>query len=257
MGKVVESVKDLVFNLSIRMLGNAADAEDATQEILLRVARGLSSFRGESELRTWVYRVASNYLLTARRREAELKNAHLDELGRRLADGLTDGDPPLDDLVLVKEAKLTCTSLMLLGLDRPHRLAFVLGEILDLSAEEGAAILDLSAEAFRKRLSRARQKMAEFTLTTCGIVDPSNPCRCGKQMARRVRLGLFDEERRSFTKLPVVQDPPAAAGPGGEALVDAIDGLERALAVFRGHPTYAAPGAITAGLRELLESGPL
>ena len=252
LAKLVGAIKDLVFNLAVRMLGNPADAEDATQEILVRVMRGLSTFRGESQFRTWVYQVASNYLLTARKREAERRHERLDDLARSLAEGLVDGDPPLDDQLLVREAKLTCTSLMLLGLDRPHRLAFVLGEVLDLPADEGAAILEVSAEAFRKRLSRARQKMAEFTSTTCGLVEPSLPCRCGKQMARRVRLGLFDPEKCSFTTLPT-QPPPSVSD---EDAVEAIDALERALAVFRGHPSYAASDAVTNGLRELLESGP-
>lgn len=52
-----------IFNLAVRMLGNRTDAEDATQDILLRVLRSLETFRGESRFRTWLYRVASNHLL--------------------------------------------------------------------------------------------------------------------------------------------------------------------------------------------------
>ena len=56
-------VQDMVFNLALRMLGTVPDAEDATQEILIRVISNLSSFRKESAFQTWVYRLAVNYLL--------------------------------------------------------------------------------------------------------------------------------------------------------------------------------------------------
>nr|WP_300573300.1 DUF2461 family protein [uncultured Acetatifactor sp.] len=63
---VLVSVQDLVFNLSLRMLGTFPDAEDATQDILLKIMTRLSSFRGESAFSTWVFRIASNYLKTFR-----------------------------------------------------------------------------------------------------------------------------------------------------------------------------------------------
>ena len=55
-------VQDMVFNLSLRMLGMVPDAEDAAQEILIKVMTRLSSFRGESSFSTWVFRIAVNHL---------------------------------------------------------------------------------------------------------------------------------------------------------------------------------------------------
>lgn len=59
---VISSVQDLVFNLSLRMLGTFPDAEDATQEILLKIITHLNSFKGESAFSTWVFSIALNYL---------------------------------------------------------------------------------------------------------------------------------------------------------------------------------------------------
>ena len=59
---VILSVQDLVFNLSLRMLGTFPDAEDATQDILLKIMTHLSSFKGESAFSTWVFRIATNHL---------------------------------------------------------------------------------------------------------------------------------------------------------------------------------------------------
>ena len=61
--KLLASVQDFVFNLSLRMLGTLSDAEDATQEILIKVMTNLFTFRKESEFTTWVYRIAVNYLI--------------------------------------------------------------------------------------------------------------------------------------------------------------------------------------------------
>jgi RNA polymerase sigma factor (sigma-70 family) len=245
---LVEVAQPLVYNLAVRMVADPTDAQDLTQEILIRVVTHLAGFRGDSAFTTWVYRVASNHLLTARRRAAEHHidslDAARDTLAAGMADALAAGDAPLEDQVLVREAKLTCTSRMLLGLDRDHRLAFILGEILELSGEEAAEVLDIDPAAFRKRLSRARERMAAFTAATCGVVDPANDCRCAMQAARLVRAGALDRDRLCWTVHPVERAPVP---------VDEIEGIERALALFRSHPSYRAPGALVEGLREVIQ----
>lgn len=59
---LVAGVQDIVFNLSLRMLGTFADAEDATQDILLKMITHLSSFEGKSAFTTWVFSIAVNHL---------------------------------------------------------------------------------------------------------------------------------------------------------------------------------------------------
>ena len=78
---------------------------------------------------------------------------------------------------------------MLLALDRNLRLAFVLGEIFALSGDEAAAILEVDAATYRKRLSRARTRLLGFLRARCGVFDPENPCRCGKQVGPALGRG--------------------------------------------------------------------
>ena len=59
---LVSQMQDMVFNLSLRMLGTFADAEDAAQDILLKMITHLSSFRGDSSFTTWVFRIGVNHL---------------------------------------------------------------------------------------------------------------------------------------------------------------------------------------------------
>jgi RNA polymerase sigma factor (sigma-70 family) len=186
--EVVRAVQDDVFDLAIRMLGDATYARDASQEVLVRVVTKLGTFRGDSGFRTWVYRVAANALLNFSgeqpRREAPFEEA--EENIRSATAGEGEVAARGMDLTLVNEVKLVCAHGLLLCLDRPHRLAYVLGEVLELTSEEGAAVLEISPVAFRKRLSRARTEMEAFEA-------PATPRQLGGR--RRERGGIVGSRR--------------------------------------------------------------
>src|SRR5262245_8837807 len=171
---LVRAVEGDVRALALRFLWHPQDAEDASQEILVRIVTGLGTFRGESRFRTWAYRVACNTLLSLRRRRMEQEPLSFQALGEDLATGLTE-EPPAADLgvdhaLLLEEVKIGCTLAMLLCLDRGQRLAYILGEIMELDHAEAAAVLEISPAAFRKRLSRARASIVDFTMSHCGLV---------------------------------------------------------------------------------------
>src|SRR5262249_10227248 len=149
------------------------DAEDATQEILIKVVTNLASFRGESAFSTWAHRVAANHLLTTRQRRAEQAGLSFEVMagaGRHAPPAPPPAPPSSPEAAaLIAEVRITCTLGMLLCLDRGHRLAYLLGEVLDLSGEEGAEVLGITPEGFRKRLSRAREDLLAFMRGRCGV----------------------------------------------------------------------------------------
>ncbi len=157
---LVRRIQDRVYGLALRMLGYPADAEDAAQEILVKVVTHLGSFRQESEFTTWVYRVAANHLLTTRKRLAENQVLSFEDYESQLeiefAAEWQESIPEAERSLIVQEVMLGCTHGMLLCLDRPHRITYILSEVLDISSQQGAYILDISPAAYRKRLSRAR-----------------------------------------------------------------------------------------------------
>ena len=163
---VVRGIQNQVYNLALRMLSHPTDAEDATQEILIRVITHLSQYRGESAFTTWVYRVATNHLLTTRKRRAELSALNTEALFAHLDDSqlstLTAQPDAVDQALLEQEVRLRCTLGMLLCLDREHRLAYILGEGFGVSSVQGAYIIGISEAAFRKRVSRARLRLASL-----------------------------------------------------------------------------------------------
>jgi RNA polymerase sigma factor (sigma-70 family) len=176
-------IQDKVYGLALRMLYHQADAEDATQEILIKVIVHLDGFRGESKLTSWVYRIAANHLLNVRKSRAEKQaisfDSIADQMDRMEAQGWKHEDAEAYQGVLVDEVRFRCMQGFQQCLDRDHRIAYVLGSVMEVSGEQGAFILDITPSAFRKRLSRARARLFEFMSNRCGMLNPDNPCHCG------------------------------------------------------------------------------
>jgi RNA polymerase sigma factor (sigma-70 family) len=197
LGRLLARQQGWIFNVALRLLQVRADAEDATQDILLRITTRLATFRHDCAFRTWAYRVAMNHLLDRRRSRAEAAVHGFECYAAYLAAAPDEAASPEEALV-VEEAKHACLLGMLLCLDRPHRLAFILGALLDVDDALGAAALDVSRDNYRQRLSRARRQLRAFMAGTCGLVDPANPCRCARKTRSFVRDGIVDPERLVF-----------------------------------------------------------
>lgn len=196
---LVRALQRDIYGITLRMLWNKEDAEDATQEILVRIVTRLSQFDFRSQLRTWAYRVAVNYVLDVKKSAAERLQMTFETLGDGLADRLgADGPADTEASLLLEEVKVGCSMAMLQCLDRPHRLAFVLGDIMELSGPDAAEALDISPDLFRKRLQHARAAVLSFTKAHCGLVSDQAPCRCNRQVTGAVRAGLIDTTHLVF-----------------------------------------------------------
>lgn len=250
---IVCAVHKDVHNLSIRFLCCPQDAEDATQEILIRVITGLSSFRGESGFRTWVYRVASNALLTLRKQRLEQQPLDFDLFGEDLTQGLSDKpwviEDNLSDNLLLEEVKIGCTLAMLQCLDREHRLAYILGEIMELDHIQAASVLDVTSAAFRKRLSRARTSILAFMKAYCGLVNPDNACRCHRRVATAIALGRVNAAHLRFASSPQA----AKQFPQVLAQIRKLEETRRATALYQSHPEARASDTFVIWLRKLLD----
>jgi len=198
---LVRALQGDIYGLALRMLWNRQDAEDATQEILTRVVTRLSQFDFRSKLKTWAYRVAVNYILDVKKSPVERMNLNFDRFGEDLADGLsTDGPLEAERSLLVEEVKVGCTLGMLQCLDRPHRLAYILGEILEMPGPDAADALEITHDVFRKQLQRARAAIVSFTRSYCGLASGAAACACNRRVpaalrAGRIRADAFDYAR--------------------------------------------------------------
>jgi RNA polymerase sigma factor (sigma-70 family) len=187
---LVRAIQGDIYGLALRMLWNREDAEDATQEILIRIVTHLSQFNFKSRLKTWAYRVAVNYVLDVKKSAIERLHLSFEQFADNLDNGLeptsvTDAEHSL----LIEEVKVGCSMAMLQCLDRPHRAAYVLGEVMELSGPEAADALEIQPALFRKRLQHAREAVVTFTKSHCGLVSDSARCRCH----RRVPAGAVSD----------------------------------------------------------------
>jgi RNA polymerase sigma factor (sigma-70 family) len=201
--RLVRALQGDVYGLALRMLWNREDAEDATQEILVRAVTRLAQFDFRSKLKTWAYRIAVNYILDVKKSPVERMHLNFQQFGDDLVEGLSsDGPADSERSLLVEEVKIGCTLGMLQCLDRPHRLAYVLGEILDLSGPESAEALVISAELFRKRLQHARTAIEAFTRSYCGLASDSAACACHRRVPPALRLGRVRPDALDFAEQP-------------------------------------------------------
>ena len=229
---LVRAIQDDVYGLALRMLWVPADAADATQEILVQIITHLSAFRGESSFRTWCFRIASNALLRAKSRRQPV----LEPVDDAPAPVLTTPE----DRLLEREVRVQCSLGLLQTLDAEHRLAYVVGEVLGLPGDDAAEVTGVEPATYRKRLSRARERMREFLTASCGVVNDAAKCRCSKHVRK------LDGRERVFTKhLPHVT-------PSLLEHAQRLAATHASTALYRELPDSAAPETLRAALTHLL-----
>src|SRR5687768_7042745 len=251
--QLVRRHQKLIYNVTVRMLAHPQDAEDATQEIFIKAITRLSSFEGRSSFRTWLYRIAVNHVLNMKRGRVERKaltfGCYAHGLENTRDSDLPDArSVPVDVRLLVEEAKISCTSGMLLCLDRGQRLVYILGEILDVGDAAGAEILEITADNFRQRLSRARRDLHSFMNGKCGLVNSANPCRCAKKTRGFMKAGYVDPTNLLFARARIAQ--VAEVIPATARAVASLD--EQCARIYREHPFYEPPD-IAHALRYLID----
>ncbi|MFO0560176.1 MAG: RNA polymerase sigma factor [Polyangiales bacterium] len=221
--RIVRALERPFYALARRMSLSAEDAEEATQEALLRVLTHLSQFDGRAQFSTWAWRIAVNQCLDHRAKRRKLPVLSSEAISEQIASGLDLEAPErTEDRAVLNELKASCAIAMLSVLDLDQRVAFVLGDVLELSGDEAADVLAIDAAAYRKRLSRARAALREALSANCGMIDPSNACRCHRRVDAARARSLLDRER--VDSEPLSQQRAALA---------ALDEAARIVALYR------------------------
>jgi len=249
--RVVGAIQQKLYQLALRMLWHAEDARDATQEILVRIITHLGSFRGESSFMTWAYRVAANYLASARKSRLEEQNYTFERFGEELSEGLAEPQarPAIEESILREEIRIGCTLGMLLCLDRHHRLAYVVGDILELDHREASMVLDIEPATFRKRLSRARADLAAFTRAHCGIVNPDNACRCRKRIDHALQGGRVNPQNLRFAQ--DLKSPNQFDGVVAE--IAKLEQSRQLVALYRAQPEFGSSDNFVQSVKRMID----
>lgn len=154
------------------------DAEDVTQEVFLKVSGALPDFRGEANLSTWIYRIATNTAMD------HLRKTPMQRIQREAEpadDGLSPDAPSLDSQVIRKEMN-ACIRGIVDGLPENYRMVLVLSEMEGLLNTEIAQVLGVSLETVKIRLHRARTRLRKELETKCNFYrDERNELACDRK----------------------------------------------------------------------------
>ena len=191
--QLLEQYRGELTGYCYRMLGSAFEAEDAVQETMLRAWRALDRFEGRSQLRSWIYRIATNVCLDMLGgKERKVRPMELGDSGRPVIESLAatrpDGDwilPMPDGRVIddgadpaeVAAAKETLKLAFIAALQHlpaKQRAVLILRDVLRWKASEVASLLDTSEASVNSALQRARAAIEERDLAPDEIADPSD-----------------------------------------------------------------------------------
>lgn len=248
---LIASAQDIVFNLSLRMLGTFEDAEDATQDIMLKMITHLSSFRGDSSFTTWVFRIATNHLKNYKKHLFAHYPLSFEYYGDDIENGKIQDVPDLTQNVekgiLAEELKMCCTNVMLQCLDMESRCIFILGTMFKVDSRIAGDILEMTPEAYRQRLSRIRKKMADFLSKYCGEYG-NGRCKCQNRVNYAIqnhRLNPLQLDYMAATEIPL------------QTMIDvknAMEDIDDLAQVFSFCKTYESSERIKHFIQEFLDS---
>jgi RNA polymerase sigma factor (sigma-70 family) len=225
-----------IYNVAWKMVLNPQNAEDITQDILIKVITKLSQFDNKSQFRTWLYRIVVNHVLNCKKQFRELQFTDFETVGN-VIDSLPDNNfseaEQKQYADATEDVRISCTGGMLLCLDREQRITFILGAIFNIDHKLGAEILEISPDNFRQRLSRARKDLHSFMQNKCGLINKDNPCRCPKKTKAFIDNGWTFPDNLQFNSR-LITDIYKSVPEKNEQLLDIVE--EKYQSLFSEHP---------------------
>jgi RNA polymerase sigma-70 factor (ECF subfamily) len=197
---LVRDYGNMVSSVCHRMIQDVELAQDAAQQTWMEIIKSLPGFREEAKISTWIYSIAKRTVMDCCRNERQYTTAFLHDYFR-------DGERELpqtenfDKELWVKEMCDKCLTGMLHCLDNETRLVYIFKDIVQLSYEEIAQVLELDEPTIRQIVSRTRKKLKSFLNNECALANPGGDCHCRmKRWVEQVDLPGEYEKLRNIAR---------------------------------------------------------
>lgn len=167
-----------IYNLAYRMTGDKEDANDITQETFIQVLKSIDKFRGDSQIYTWLYKIAKNKCLRFLNKKKKSSFKSLEELINNYGSPISGEITESEKRTYIQQVKDGCLSGLLRCLSLQQRLAFILNVFLNLPISHIARVIDKSENATRILIHRSKENIKSFLCNNCSLYDSKNKCRC-------------------------------------------------------------------------------
>jgi RNA polymerase sigma factor (sigma-70 family) len=175
---IYHNYSNKIYNFAYRLTGSKEDAQDITQETFIQAFKAIEKFKGNSQVYSWLYRIAKNNCLRFIQKKKKNSFSSFQKLAVEV------GSPVLEDIseseksIYISQVKEGCLSGLIRCLSIQQRLAFILNILLDLPIDHVASILEKSENATRILVHRSRQNIKDYLCRNCSIYDSQNTCQC-------------------------------------------------------------------------------
>jgi len=240
-----------IYNIAFRMVLVAEDAEDITQEILIKMITKLSTYDcKKASFRTWLYRIVTNHVINMKKKGYEKSISTLEgyyTFTDSIPDEKITTTPEIQ--LVINDVMVGCVLGALLCLAREQRLVFILGVVFDVTSTQGGEIIGISSANFRKILSRARAKLYNFMNNKCGLINTNAPCKCRNKVSEFIRQGWHTIDNINFYRKNATKV--------NELISEKINRFDNTIhpdfiKLYRDHPFYEPPD-LTEWLKKILE----
>lgn len=238
--RLLEEIKNQIFNLSIRMLSNVQLAEDATQDILLKIINQIDTLKDENKFEPWALTIAKNYLLNVIKEDSRFKRISFEVMEKDcnipMNEFYLNDIPDLDKNKMLIELKISCSQAMLMCLSKEERYIYILSSMFELNSVNGSAIMGITPDNYRQKLHRAKLRLKNFLENNCGLINKSATCKCNKRLDYAISNGRISKERLTFTEEKYLSDEMNI-----KSFIEIMEKYEDYSDVFTQNPQYVMP----------------
>jgi RNA polymerase sigma factor, sigma-70 family len=238
--QLLNEVQDPIFNLSVRMLSDMEQAKDASQDILLKIYNEIATLHDTSKFMSWALKIAKNHLLNELKRNNRFQHISFDimenDCNIQLPETETDNLPDPEKDIMLAELKISCSQAMLMCLSHEERLIYILSSMFGLNSTDGSSIVEITSEAYRQKLHRAKSKLKNFLENNCGLINKAATCKCRKRLNYALSNGRISRGKQNFTSelyLPNEMDV--------SAFIKMMESYEDYSDTFKHTPYYVIP----------------